>query len=200
MDFITVTAAVVLFSLLLVWYALLEYLEQRRRKDVEPPKPFPLPGGRGAAGERRHEGGRLVTRQFWRSNGRPLPRRRPSPAPRDRHVVFQGLAARYGLAGITVLLAHLLVTLGNLLFSFPPLIFFAAAVAATLTLAGPAPGFFALLLATLLSDFFFVQPTFVFSLDRQVFRLSLFYLFGGLLCPRRVSFRAVRPRCGRGVR
>jgi hypothetical protein len=181
MDFITVITAAVLFSILLAWYALLEYLERRRRKDVKPPKPLPQIGGRGAARERGHEAGCLVTRQFWRSNGKPLPRGRPSPALRDRHIVFQGLTARYGFAVISVLLAHLLVTLGNLLFSFPPLIFFAAAVAVTLTLAGRAPGLFALILATLLSDFFFVQPTFVFSLDWQVFRLSLIYLFGGLL-------------------
>jgi len=81
-----------------------------------------------------------------------------------------------------VLLAYLFVTLSNLLFSFPPLIFFGAAVAFSFTLAGRAPGFFALVLATLLSDFFFVKPTFVFSLDRQVFKLSVLYLAGGLLC------------------
>jgi K+-sensing histidine kinase KdpD len=73
------------------------------------------------------------------------------------------------------------VILGNLLFSFPPLIFFGAAVAFTFTLVGRAPGLFACVLATLLSDFFFVKPTFVFSLDWQVFRLSVFYLVGGLL-------------------
>lgn len=49
------------------------------------------------------------------------------------------------------------------------------------TLAGPGPGLFALLPATLLSDFFFVEPTLVLSLDRQVFGLSLVYLPGGLL-------------------
>jgi K+-sensing histidine kinase KdpD len=95
--------------------------------------------------------------------------------------VFQRPAARYGLAVITVLIAHSLVALGNLLVSSPPLILFAAAVAVTFTLAGRAAGLFALLLATLLSDFFFVRPTFVFSLDRQVFRLSLLYLLGALL-------------------
>src|SRR5687768_8888373 len=113
MDFITVTTAVVLLSILLAWYALLEYLERRRRKDVGPPKPLSQIGGHGAARERGREAELLVTRQFWRSNGKPLPRRRPAPAPRDRHIVFQGLTARYGLAVITVLLAHLLVTLGN---------------------------------------------------------------------------------------
>lgn len=87
----------------------------------------------------------------------------------------------YGLAALSVLLAYLFVALGNLLFTFPPLIFFGAAVALTFTIGGRAPGLFALVLATLLSDFFFVKPTFVFSLDRQVFRLSVFYLLGGLL-------------------
>ena len=121
-----------------------------------------------------------MIRQFWRSNGSP-PTRRPSPAPKDRHVVFQGLTARYGFALASVLLAQLLVTLGQLLFSFPPLIFFAAAVAVTPTLAGRASDFLALILAALLSDFFFVQPAFVFSLHWQVSKLSLVYLFGGLL-------------------
>ena len=181
MDFITVTTAVVLLSILLAWYALLEYLERRRRKDVEPPKPLSLTGRRGADGERGHEESRLATRQFWRSNGKHPPAALSSPAPGSQHLVFQGVVPRYGFALISVLLACVFVTLGNLLFSFPPLIFFAAAVATTLTLGGRTPGLFALVLATLLSDFFFIKPAFVFSLDWQVFRLSLFYLLGGLL-------------------
>jgi K+-sensing histidine kinase KdpD len=79
------------------------------------------------------------------------------------------------------LLAGVFVAVGDLLLQFPPLIFFAAAVAVALTLAGAAPGLFALVLATLLSDFFFVRPRFAFSLDWQVFRLSLIYLLAGLL-------------------
>lgn len=181
MDFITVTTAVVLLSILLAWYAMLEYLERRRRKDVEQPKSLPQLGRLGAARERGREGGFLVTHQSWRSNGKPPPRRRLSPATKARNIMVQGLMPRYGLAVIAVLLAHLLVTVGNLLFSFPPLIFFAAAVAITLNIAGSAPGLFALMLATILSDFFFVQPTFVFSMDWQVFKLSLIYLFAGIL-------------------
>lgn len=80
-----------------------------------------------------------------------------------------------------MLLAYLFVTLGHLLFSFPPLIFFGAAVVISFTFGGYRTGLFTLVLATLLSDFFFVKPTFVFSLDWQVFRLSVFYLLGGLL-------------------
>ena len=82
---------------------------------------------------------------------------------------------------MSVLLAYLFVTLGNLLFSLPPLIFFGAAVAFAFTFGGRVSGLFAFVLATLLSDFFFVKPTLVFSLDWQVFRLSVFYLLGGLL-------------------
>lgn len=67
----------------------------------------------------------------------------------------------------------------NLLFSFPPLIFFGAALAFSFTFGRHAPRFFALILATLLSDFFFVKPTFLCSPDGQVFRLSVFYLAGG---------------------
>ena len=84
------------------------------------------------------------------------------------------------------------VALGGRLLSFPPFIFFAAALAAALTLCGRGPGLFALLAATLLSDFFFVEPAFVFSTERQVFRLSLVYLLGGVLSvfiSRRLSSR-----------
>jgi hypothetical protein len=61
-------------------------------------------------------------------------------------------------------------TLGDLLLSFPPFIFSAASVALAFTLAGRGPGLFALLLATLLGNFFFVEPAFVFSMDWQVFK------------------------------
>ena len=43
------------------------------------------------------------------------------------------------------------------------------------------PVFFAALLATLPSDFFFLEPAFAFTPDWQVFRLSLVYALGGLL-------------------
>lgn len=91
-----------------------------------------------------------------------------------------------------MLTAYPFVTLFDVMFSFPPFIFFAAAVAVAFTLAGRGPGLLALLLATTLSDFFFVEPTFVFSMDWQVFRLSLVYLLGGLLSvfiSRRLSAR-----------
>ena len=122
-----------------------------------------------------------MTQQHWRSNGKPPPRVWPSRAPGGENLVFRGRAPRYGFAVASVLLAGVFVAAGDLLFAFPPLIFFAASTAATLTLAGAAPGLFALVMATLLSDFFFVRPRFVFSLDWQVFRLSLIYLLAGLL-------------------
>jgi len=103
------------------------------------------------------------------------------PTGSDQRLVFQEMFQGYGLAVMSVLLAYLFVTLGKFLFSFPPLIFFGAAVAFTFTFSGRASGLFAFVLATLLSDFFFVKPTLVFSLDWQVFRLSAFYLLGGLL-------------------
>lgn len=64
MDFITVTTAGVLLSILLAWCALLEYPERRRRKDVNKPMPLPQIDGSGVARERRQGSGRLVTRQF----------------------------------------------------------------------------------------------------------------------------------------
>lgn len=180
MDKTTIMTAIAMLAVLTAWYALLEY-EERRRKDVERPKHLPETGGREASRERKPGAGDYMTQQRWRSNGRPLPGARPPRAPGGRSLVFRGRASRYGFAVASVFLAGVFVAVGNLLFSFPPLIFFAAAVAATLTLAGAAPGLSALVLATLLSDFFFVRPRFVFSLDWQVFRLSLGYLLAGLL-------------------
>ena len=112
------------------------------------------------------------------SNGHRPSRPQSVPAHAGRVISYRG---SYGLAVTGVLIAYLIVTLGDLLFSSPPFIFFGAAVALAFTLAGRGPGLFALLVATMLSDFFFVEPAFVFSLDRQVFRLSLVYLLGGLL-------------------
>ena len=110
----------------------------------------------------------------------------------------RGWATRYGFAVVSVLLAGVFVAVGDLILTFPPLILFAAAVAVTLTLAGAAPGVFALVLAALLS-FFFVRPSFVFSLDRQVFGLSLSYLLAGLLSAlisKLLSSRAVASQAG----
>jgi hypothetical protein len=181
MDFIAISTAIVLLAILLAWYALLEYEERRQRKDLGRPKQMPEIGGRKANRARSQGAGDCVTHQFRRSNGSQPLKGKSSPVSSGKRLVFQGMTSGYGLAAVSVLLAYLCVTLGNLLFSFPPLIFFGAAVAFTFTFGGRAPGLFALVLATLLSDFFFVKPTFVFSMDWQVFRLSVFYLLGGLL-------------------
>lgn len=130
--------------------------------------------------ERKMGAGGFMTQHHRRSNGKPPPWARSSRAPGGENLGFRGRAPRYGFAVVSVLLAGVFVAAGDLLFAFPPLIFFAAAVAVTLTLAGAAPGLFALVLATLLSDFFFVRPRFVLSLDWQVFGLSLSYLLAGL--------------------
>ena len=181
MDFIPIATAAALLVVLLGWSALLGYLERRRRNEVGSSKPLPRSGGCVAGRERCYDAGSRVTRQYWRSNGRPLPEARTSSAPRSKNFMSRGWTTRYGFAVVSVLLAGVFVAVGNLILTFPPLILFAAAVAITFTLAGAAPGIFALVLATLLSDFFFVRPRFVFSLDSQVFRLSLTYLLAGLL-------------------
>ncbi len=182
MDFITVSTGVVLLAILVAWYALLEYEERRQRGDLERRKHLPEFGERQVRGrELRRPAVGDVAEKLWRSNGRRLPTGMSPSTGGGKRLVFQGLIFRYGLAVTSVLLAYLFVTLGNLLFSFPPLIFFGAAVAFTFTFGGRAPGLCAFVLATLLSDFFFIKPTLVFSLDWQVFRLSAFYLLGGLL-------------------
>lgn len=181
MDFITISTAVVLLAILMAWYALLEYEEPCQRKDIKRPKYLLERGGRQVSIERRQDAGGDVAHPFWRSNGRRTLAGVSSPTDGGKRFVFHRMLHGYGLAVTIVLLAYLFVTLGNLLFSFSPLIFFGAAVAFTFTFAGRAPGLIAFILATLLSDFLFVNPTFVFSLDWQVFRLSVFYLLGGLL-------------------
>jgi K+-sensing histidine kinase KdpD len=181
MDFIAISTAVVLLVILMAWYALLEYEERRQRKDSARPNRMPERGVRRMSRVQSQDAGSDVAQKLWRSNGRRPPTVKLSPTRRARRPVVRGIIPRYGIAVASTLLAYLFVTLGNLLFSFPPLIFFGAAVAFSFTLGGRAPGFFALVLATLLSDFFFVKPTFLFSLDWQVFRLSIFYLVGGLL-------------------
>jgi len=92
-----------------------------------------------------------------------------------------GTGVRYGFAVLSVALASGLAAAGDRAFSFPPLILFAAAVAATAAFSGVIPGLLALALATLASDLFFVSPRYVFSLDRTVFRLAAFYLLAGLV-------------------
>lgn len=181
MDFISIAIAAALLVVLLAWSALLGYLERRRRNEDGSPKPLPQSGGRTAGRERCDDAGSLVTRQYWRSNGRPHPEASRPGAPSSKNFMARGRATRYGFAFVSVLLAGVFVAAGNSILAFPPLIFFAAAVAVTFTRTGAAPGVFALVLATLLSDFFFVRPRFVFSLDSHVFRLSLVYLLAGLL-------------------
>ena len=181
MDFISIATAAAPLVVLLGWSALPGYLERRRRKEGGSSKPLPRSGACTAGRERRDDAGSRVTRQCRRSNGRPLPEARTSRAPRGKDFMSRGWATRYGFAVVSVLLAGVFAAVGNLILTFPPLILFAAAVAVTLTLAGAAPGLFALVLATLLSDFFFVRPSFVFSLNREVFGLSLGYLLAGLL-------------------
>ena len=181
MDFVAISTAVVLLAILLAWYALLEYEERRQRKDSGRLKRMSERGVRQGSRRRSQDAGGDVAQKLWLSNGRRPPTGKLSPTRRVRRPGFQGIIPMYGLAVTSVLLAYLFVTLGNLLFSFPPLIFFGAAVVFSFTFGGYGTGLFALVLATLLSDFFFVKPTFVFSLDRQVFRLAVFYLLGGLL-------------------
>jgi hypothetical protein len=182
MDLIAISTAGVLLAILTAWYALLEYEERRQRKDVERSNDITETGGRTTAShERSQDAGVDFTQHFRRSNGSHPPSGMSSAKHDGRRRVFRAITSGYGLAVVSVLLAYLFVTSGNFLFRFPPLIFFGAAVAFTFTFAGRAPGLLAFILSTLLSDFFFVKPTFTFSLDWQVFRLSVFYLLGGLL-------------------
>ena len=178
MDFASVSAAVALLAILLGWYALLEYEDRLREKNARGAKRPPEGDGRGENRARERRPGEYVTRLPGRPNGHPASGQSSSPALAGRGLMF---GESYELAVAGVLAAYLIVALGNLLFSFPPFIFFAAAVALAFALVGRGPGLVALLAATLLSDFFFVEPAFTFSMDWQVFRLCLVYLLAGLL-------------------
>ena len=178
MDFTAVSTAVAMLAILLGWYALLEYEDRRGVKGAGRPKRMTGGEGRDTRRARRRRPGAYVTRQHWQSNGHHPSGQQSSPTHLGRHFSRR---ESVGLAAIGVLTAYPMVALCDLLFTFPPFIFFAAAVALAFTLWGRGPGLLALLLATVLSDFFFVGPAFVFSIDWQVFRLSLVYLFTGLL-------------------
>ena len=178
MDFTAVSTAVALLAILLGWYALLEYEDGRWVKGAEHPKRRTGGDERGTYRARRRRPEANVTRQHWQSNGHHPSGQLSTPTRVGRRFSRR---ESYGLASIAVLTAYLMVALGDLLFTFPPFIFFAAAVALAFTLWGWGSGLLALLLATLLSDFFFVGPAFIFSMDWRVFRLSLVYLFTGLL-------------------
>lgn len=178
MDFAAISTAAALLAILLAWYALLEYEDRRRREGTGRAKRTRAEGVRGADGGRKRRPAVYGTGRQRPSNGHHPTARQTAGAHAGRRASLRG---SYGLAAAGVLIAYPIVTVFDLLFSFPPFILFAAAVAAAFTLAGSGPGVFALLLATVLSDFFFVEPTFAFSLDWQVFRLSLVYLLGGLL-------------------
>jgi K+-sensing histidine kinase KdpD len=62
---------------------------------------------------------------------------------------------------------------------FPPLLLYVASVTAAALRMGLICGLLALLLATLASDFFFVDPILTFSLNERVLFLSLNYIVGG---------------------
>jgi hypothetical protein len=99
MDFISIATAAALLVVLLGWSALLGYLERRRREEVGSSKPLPRSGACMAGRERCYDAGSRVTRQYRRSNGRPLPEARMSRAPRSKNFMSRGWAARDGFAG-----------------------------------------------------------------------------------------------------
>jgi K+-sensing histidine kinase KdpD len=80
----------------------------------------------------------------------------------------------YVTAVLVVAVASLSVFVARWLFDFPPMILFAVAVAFCFQVLGIRSGLFALLLAVLTADFFFVEP--LLTLTRHSFILGLYYL------------------------
>ena len=122
-----------------------------------------------------------MTQTSWQSNGH-SPRRDPSPTKSRRLTrLRRNPAIRYVSAILIVLFAWAGVLICSALFSTPPFLLFALAIMLTAVLSGFRPGLLALALAILLSDFFFVHPTYELSMNGTVFRISLYYLAGMLL-------------------
>jgi K+-sensing histidine kinase KdpD len=118
---------------------------------------------------------------FWKSNGH-RPGRKPTAAAASTPLrVQQEQKSRYGFAIFSVLMACGCVLVTRSLFSFPLLLFFVLALILTATYSGLRPALLALVLAILLSDFFFVHPAYELSLNGIVFRISLYYSAGVLL-------------------
>lgn len=82
---------------------------------------------------------------------------------------------RYGFAAGAVACATTAVTLVAALTPVTPLILFAGAVAAAVLWGGLGPGTFALLLATAVSDFLFVEPRYELALGRDAGYLAAMY-------------------------
>lgn len=90
------------------------------------------------------------------------------------------MRARYELSALGVALACVVAAAGELAFSHPPLILLAAAVAVASSAFGLGPGLFALAVATLAGDLFFVHPKNVFSFDQRSLGLGFYYALAGL--------------------
>ena len=110
-----------------------------------------------------------------RSNGRP----RTSTVRVEQRILRR--AANYVMALFGTLLITLLAVVFNAIFGIPPFLFFGLGVCMVAVTAGAGPAVVSLLLATFLSDFLFVQPTFQISLNRRVLQLGVFYLIGATL-------------------
>ena len=89
--------------------------------------------------------------------------------------------ARYELSALGVALACVLAAAVELTFSHPPLVLLAAAVAVASSAFGLGPGLFALAVATLASDLFFVHPKNEFSFDQRSLGLGFCYTLAGLI-------------------
>jgi two-component system sensor histidine kinase KdpD len=86
-------------------------------------------------------------------------------------------SVRYASAIAVVASATLLVALVRAALGYPPFLLLAGAVCIDAVFLGIGPAICALILATVASDFFFIEPTFAFSLNREVWRLSVLYYF-----------------------
>jgi K+-sensing histidine kinase KdpD len=91
----------------------------------------------------------------------------------------------YATSLLIVLVAGLIVFVIDQLTGFPPLIILGGAPAICFVMLGVRPGLVALLLAALISDFFFVEPVLTFT--RHSFVLTAYYSVAAL-----VSFKLIK--------
>ena len=99
----------------------------------------------------------------------------------DAHMRASSRSVRYAAAVSFVAGATALVAAVQLSWGFSPFLVFVAAVCINAVIFGIDAGIVALLLATLASDFFFIEPRLSFSLKRQVFTLGGLYACGAIL-------------------
>lgn len=129
--------------------------------------------------------------RMWHELSHSNGRRRTQPPP-ERNSALRHTGRwwrRYLLAVASASTSAGAIAVVDLTLSFPPFVLFVAAVGFTWLFAGSGPAVCALVLSTLASDYFFVEPRYELSLNGTVFWLAAVYSTGAVVS-RVVAVRA----------